>query len=189
MTIRAVCCGLAAHASIRLDEETVAGMRRQPGSLRGETLPPNLLRHSDEQTIASLAAVIAAVESARLADDFTDWGVVAASRFAGRPAIAQAVVPLRHRGAVGRLAAPHPAPLAPLAVRHAQPGAEAARPELGAGGGPGAETEGLLAAVGLLHASRAPGIWLVISRMVPEGYCDSSTGRATAPSCTRWPWP
>src|SRR5262245_48306452 len=100
-TTRAVCCGLAAHASIRLDEEVVAGMRRQPGSLRGEPLPPNLLRHSDEQTIASLVALLAAIDSAQLADDFSDWGIVAASRFAGRPALAQAVVRFINEGPWG----------------------------------------------------------------------------------------
>jgi hypothetical protein len=177
-TIRPLCCGIAAHASVLLDEEVVAAMRRQPGSLRGEPLPPNLLRHSDEQTIAALAALLSAVDSARLDDDFTDWGIVAASRFVGRTALAQAVVRFINEGPWG--VSPH---LIPHRSPHSPTGtlSQALKlhgPNCGAGGGPGAETEGLLTALGMLHASGAPGVWLVMSRMVPEGDCDLSVGRA-----------
>lgn len=174
----AVC--LAAFASRRLDQAAVAERRRQPGSLRASPLPANLLRHSDEQTIAALAAVLAAVEDFRLADDFADWGVVASTRFVGRPAVTQTIARFKSEGPWG--VSPH---VIPHRSPHSVPGTLSQAlslhgPNFAAGGGPGGEAEALLAAVALLHGAGVPGVWVVLSRLTPENDCDASTGRPAA---------
>src|SRR5262249_23566657 len=99
-------------------------------------------------------------------------------RFVGRPALAQAVVRFLTEGPWG--VSPH---LIPHRSPHSVTGtlSQALKlhgPNFGAGGGPRAETEGLLAALALLHATRVPCVWLVMSRMAPESDCNSETGRA-----------
>jgi hypothetical protein len=169
-------CGLAAFASRRLAQPAVAELRRQPGTLRGRVLPANLLRHSDEQTVAALAAVIAAVEAFRPADDFANWGVVAATRFVGRPAVTQTISRFLNEGPWG--VSPH---VIPHRSPHSTPGTLSQAlalhgPNFAAGGGAGGEAEALLAGVALLHAASLPGVWVVLSRLTPEGDCDPSTG-------------
>jgi hypothetical protein len=193
----AVRCGLAASASRRLTVAALAEMRRQPGSLRGSPLPTNLLRHSDEQTIAGLAAVVAAVEGWRLSDDFTDWGVVAATRFVGRPSVTHIISRFLTEGAWG--VSPH---VIPHRSPHSVPGTLSQAlalhgPNFAAGGGAGGEVEALLAAVALLHGAFLPGVWLVMSRLTPESDCDVTTGKpaadveahAVALALTRSPFP
>jgi len=173
-------CGLAASASRRLGAAALAQMRRQPGSLRGSPLPANLLRHSDEQTIAALAAVVAAVEGHRLSDDFSEWGVVTATRFVGRPAVTHIIARFLVEGPWG--ISPH---VIPHRSPHSVPGTLSQAlalhgPNFAAGNGAGGEVEGLLAAVALLHGSDLPGVWLVLSRLTPESDCDVTTGRPAA---------
>jgi len=179
LTPSTVRCGLAAYASCRLDAAALAERRRQPGSLRGVPLQANLLRHSDEQTAAALAAVVAAVEGWRLSDDFADWGIVAAGRFVGRPAVTQTISRFLTEGPWG--VSPH---VIPHRSPHSVPGTLSQAlalhgPNFAAGGGAGGEVEALLAAVALLHAAELPGVWVVVSRLTPESDCDTSAGRPT----------
>ena len=52
-------------------------------------VPPSLLRYSDEQTVAGIAAVFTAIEAMGLdPEQFEGWGVVSASRFMGRAYLA-----------------------------------------------------------------------------------------------------
>src|SRR5262245_28361481 len=85
-----VCCAVAAHASLRLPADTLAGMRRPPDPRTGEPLPASLLKNADDQTVAALAAVSEAIRAHGLAGvDFRDWAVVAAPRFLGRAVMGQ----------------------------------------------------------------------------------------------------
>src|SRR5262249_21282613 len=86
--------------------------------------------------------------------------------------------------AVGRVAARHPAPLAALGARHAQPGAVAARAELRRGRRGRGEGEALLAAVTLLPGAQLPGVWVVMSRLTAEGG-DFTEAQALALALTR----
>jgi hypothetical protein len=131
-----------------------------------------LLRHSDEQTVVALAAVLHAIEQAGLPWDFAGWGVVAAPRFIGRTSVAGAVPRFIAEGPWGM--SPH---IIPHRSLHSVPGTLSQAlalhgPNFSAGGGPGADEEALIAGVTLLHGARLPGVWVVVTRLFPDGPCD-----------------
>jgi hypothetical protein len=182
VTDKAVSCGLAAHAFRRAEVEQLAELRRQPGPAP-TPIPASLLRHSDEQTVVALAAVLLAIERSSLPWDFAEWGTVAAPRFVGRTSVAHSLPGFLAEGAWG--VSPH---LIPHHSVHSVSGTISQAlalhgPNFGACGGPNADEEALLAAVTLLHEARLPGVWVVLSRLCPEGPCDRATGRA-APGTT-----
>lgn len=165
-TVRAV--GLA-----RLDPAAVATFRRTPGPIPEGWKPiaPTFLKTSDEQTIAAVAAVLAAV--AGQGGDvgpsaYADWGVVAAPRHLGRAQLVTALERFAAEGVWG--VSPH---LIPHFALHAPAGTlslalAAHGPNLGVGGGPGAATEGALTALTWLAEGRLPGVWLVLTGHDPE---------------------
>jgi hypothetical protein len=165
-------CELAAHAAVRLSLDALPELRKQPGRVPGEALPPAFLKHADDQTVAGLVAVFRAIEQhspQRLTDGtFREWGAVAGPRFLGRQAMAGALQRFLAEGAWG--VSPHMIPHRSL---HSISGTvsqalKAHGPNFGAGGGPGGEAEVLLAAVTLLHGKRLPGVWVVLTRLDPE---------------------
>jgi hypothetical protein len=128
-----------------------------------------MLKHADEQTVAALAAVAAALRDGALPGPFTDWGAVAGPRFAGRTMVTWQVPRFLAEGAWG--VSPHAIPHHSL---HAVSGtlSQALKlrgPNFGAGGGPGADVEALLAAVALVEGMGLPGVWLACTRLTPEG--------------------
>jgi hypothetical protein len=144
-----------------------------------------MLRHADEQSIACVAAVLHAINAHRLGHDgpgrFRDWGVVAAPRFIGRDSLARDVPDFKNEGPWG--VSPHVIPHRSL---HSPSGAVSVAlgihgPNLGAGGGPGHEAEGLLAALSLLWGG-LPGVWLLISRIEP--LTDTEAGKGAIPAGT-----
>jgi hypothetical protein len=153
-------------------------------------LPVTFLKHADEQTVVALAAVFEAVRSHGLAPPgvpapFRDWGIVAAPRFLGRPLLAAALPRFQNEGAWG--VSPH---LIPHRSLHSISGTvsqalKVQGPNFGVGGGPGGELEALITAVVLLHDMNLPGVWLVLSRLDPEGPCDPATGRAAPGTLAR----
>jgi hypothetical protein len=50
-------------------------------------------------------------------------------------------------------------------------------PNFGAGGGPAAESDGLLAGIALLRDMRPSGVWVVCTCLDPEQSADASTGK------------
>jgi hypothetical protein len=164
-----VCCAVLGHAALRVPAEAVAALRRPQDPLTGEPLPPSLLKNADDQTVAALAAVCRAIRDHGLGDrDFTAWGVVAAPRFLGRAAMGHVLHRFRQEGAWG--ISPH---LIPHRSLHAVSGTISLAlkihgPNFGIGGGPGADSEGLLAAVALVGSGEVPGVWVVLSGYDPE---------------------
>jgi hypothetical protein len=151
-------------------------VRRRPGPTEGrEPLPPSFLKHADEQTVAGLAAAFQAIHDHGLRDtDFTEWGVLGAPRFLGRPAMAAALQRFLAEGAWG--VSPHMIPHRSL---HALSGTVSQAfkihgPNFGVGGGPGGTAEALLAAAALLAGDRLPGVWLVLTALEPEQVPDNS---------------
>jgi hypothetical protein len=171
---RAVCCDLAAYAGVRIPVEALPEYRRQPGPAPGG-LPTSLLRHADEQTVAALAAVFHALHDHGLsADGLRGWGVLAAPRFIGRPALATGLERFIAEGAWG--VSPH---LIPHRSLHSVSGTisqvlKAQGPNFGVGGGPGSEAEALLTAAAMLRCQRLPGVWAVLTCFDPDAAPDPS---------------
>ncbi len=166
---RSVCCEAAADAVLRVNLESLPELRRNPGPAVGEPLPASFLKHADEQTVAGLGAVYRAIRAAELqATCFRDWGVVAAPRFLGRPAMAAALQRFAAEGAWG--VSPH---LIPHRSLHSISGtvSQALKihgPNFGVGGGPSGAIEAILAAMSMLERKRLPGVWVVLTCLDPE---------------------
>jgi len=165
----AVCCEVATDAIVRANQDSLAELRRNPGLFHGKPPPASLLKHADEQTVAGLCAVYRAIDKADWQTScFRDWGVVAAPRFLGRPAMAAALQRFAVEGAWG--VSPH---LIPHRSLHSLSGtiSQALKihgPNFGVGGGPGATVEALLAAAALLEGKQLPGAWVVLTCLDPE---------------------
>jgi hypothetical protein len=164
-----VCCEVSAEAVVRVSLASLAELRRNPGPIHGEPLPVSLLKHADEQTVAGLSAVYQAIAKAGWHSTcFQDWGVIAAPRFLGRPAMQAALRRFAAEGAWG--VSPH---LIPHRSLHSVSGtvSQALKihgPNFGVGGGPNATVEALLAATALLQGKQLPGVWVVLSCLKPE---------------------
>ena len=164
-----MCCDVAADATVRVSVEALAELRRHPGPVCGEPLPTSFLKHADEQTVAGLTAVYQAIDSVGWQTTcFRDWGVLAAPRFLGRPAMAAALQRFQAEGAWG--VSPH---LIPHRSLHSISGtvSQALKvhgPNFGVGGGPGAAAEVLLAATAMLERKDLPGVWVVLTCLHPE---------------------
>ena len=163
-SVRAV--GLA-----RMSPESTATFRRGPGPIPEGWKPiaPTFLKTSDEQTVAAVAAVLAAMEGQGVdRAAFSGWGVVAASRYLGRSQLVLALQRFRDEGVWG--VSPH---LIPHFALHSPAGTlslalGAHGPNLGVGGGPGSAMEGALTALTWLSEGRLPGVWLVLTGYDPE---------------------
>jgi hypothetical protein len=164
-----VCCVAAADAVLRVNLESLPELRRNPGPVPGEPLPASFLKHADEQTVAGLCAVYKAIHASELQSTcFRDWGVVAAPRFLGRPAMAAALQRFAAEGAWG--VSPH---LIPHRSLHSISGtvSQALKihgPNFGVGGGRNGTVEALLSAMALLERKRLPGVWVVLTCLDPD---------------------
>jgi hypothetical protein len=150
----------------------------------GEPLPASFLKHADEQTVVGLTGVYQAIDRAGLQrTSFRDWGVLAAPRFLGRPAMASALQRFQAEGAWG--VSPH---LIPHRSLHSISGtvSQALKmhgPNFGVGGGPGAAAEALLAATAMLEGKNLPGVWVVLTCLDPETSPDDSGRPAAGTEC------
>jgi hypothetical protein len=132
-----------------------------------------LLKHSDEQTVVGLSAILHAIANQKLHDvPFTDWGVLAAPRLLARSAMIVSLQRFLAEGAWG--VSPHMIPHRSL---HSPSGtiSHALRiqgPNFGVGGGPDGAVQVLLAAVALLARRALPGLWVVWTAQEPEGAMD-----------------
>ena len=174
------------HGLFRLASRDVAVVRKRPGPVPEGwgRVPPSLLRYSDEQTVAGVAAVFTAMQGSGLAPDrFDGWGVVAASRFLGRAGLAQALRCFDAEGVWG--VSPH---LIPHFALHSPAGTISLAlglhgPNLGVGGGLHASAEGFLAALTWLSIGVVPGVWLILSGWSPELIADRRGGSPAASEC------
>jgi hypothetical protein len=175
---------MAADATVRVDLESLAELRRNPAGGRGSSLPASFLKHADEQTVVGLAAVFQAIHTAGLSPNaFGDWGVLAAPRFLGRPAMAAALQRFQAEGAWG--VSPH---LIPHRSLHSISGtvSQALKihgPNFGVGGGPGGAVEVLLAAAAMLEGKKLPGVWVVLTCLDPEKPPEESGRPAPGTQC------
>jgi hypothetical protein len=155
----------------RMSPGDVQALRRRPGPVPEgwKRVPPSLLRYADEQTVAGIAAVFAAIEAmATRPERFHDWGVVAASRYLGRANLAIALRSFIAEGVWGT--SPH---LIPHFALHSQSGTISLAlgshgPNLGVGGGLHSAADGFLTALTWLATGVVPGVWLILSGWSPE---------------------
>jgi hypothetical protein len=160
---------VAGWAACRFHIDQLPNLRQQPGPVQGSPLSASFLKHTDEQTVAGLAAVLQAIDEHQLKDiDFSRWGVVAAPRFLGRTALALALARFTAEGAWG--VSPH---LIPHRSLHSISGtiSQALKihgPNYGVGGGSDGAAEALLAGSALLEDSELPGLWVVLTGFDPE---------------------
>jgi hypothetical protein len=164
---RAVVCDLTARAKVRVPPEALAELRRCPGP--SADLPSAFLKHTDEQTVAGLAAVYHAIHDHGLDPaSFRDWGVLGGPCALGRPTMASALQKFLEEGAWG--VSPH---LIPHRSLHSLSGTVSQALKIhganyGVGGGPTSPAEALLAAAAMLGLECVPGVWVVLTAFDPD---------------------
>ncbi len=171
----------------RMTPGDVAALRKRPGPVPAgwSRVPPSVLRYSDEQSIASTAAVFTAMEAMQASpSQFEEWGVVATSRYLGRASLATALRSFMNEGVWGT--SPH---LIPHFALHSPSGTISLAigshgPNLGAGGGFNGAAEGFLASLTWLAAGVVPGVWLIFSGWTPELVPDPAGGAPRAGECS-----
>jgi len=162
-------CAVVGFGGIRVPADQLSSLRQNPGSNPGQPISPSFLKHADEQTVVSVAALFQAIERHGLADtSFTNWGVLAAPRYLGRITTAHAFQRFAAEGAWG--ISPH---LIPHRTLHAISGTMSQAlqihgPNLGVGGGPEADIEVMRVATAFLADPNLPGLWVVMSGWNPE---------------------
>ena len=166
-------CGLAFHAVLRVEAGRLDEFRKAPPNAQGTALSAGFLKHVDAQTLLGMAAIDRALHDSPIPPDsplrdLDRWGVIAAPRFLGRVTLTPVIANFHVEGAWG--VSPHHVPHRSL---HSFSGTVSQvfrmhGPNFGAGGGPGSEIEGLIAAASTLAGSALPGLWLAITRVEPE---------------------
>ncbi len=140
-------------------------------------VPASFFKHADEQTVAGIAAVCAAVKSAGLEEQsFADWGVVAGACFLGRSVLAAAMDKFAQAGAWS--VSPH---LIPNHMQHCLSGSvsialKSHGMNVGVGGGPETVSQTFLAAAALAGDDRLPGLWIVVTGHSPEPFSEATDG-------------
>ncbi|HUY35150.1 MAG TPA: hypothetical protein VMV69_20565 [Pirellulales bacterium] len=146
-------------------------------------LRPQLLKHSDEQTLASLVALSQALDDFPLARDFSRWAIVSSSRHLGRAAFA---------GVVAKYQVDGPWGVSVQVIPNATPHAIASTlslaldshgPCAGAGTGTDDEAHALCAAANLLQVPECPGAWVVFSAWSPEIAFDGAARPVSEATC------
>ncbi len=174
---------IAGWHSVRLGQDELASLRKSPAPLPAAVQAPSL-KHSDDQTVAALAALCRAMLGCELADiDYDTWGIVASSRFIGRGAVVSTIEKYANEGpwGVSMQVTPHQTVHAisstlSLALRcHG--------PCIGAGGGPHDESSAVLAAISLLQRPSVRGVWLLFTGWEPEMTIDRAGRPTAAPEC------
>ncbi len=172
-------CAVVGFGGIRVTADHLSSLRQNPGFNPGKPLSPGFLKHADEQTVVSVAALFQAIERHGLAETkFADWGVLAAPRYLGRITTSLAFQRFAAEGAWG--ISPH---LIPHRTLHAISGTisqalQIHGPNLGVGGGPEAANEVMRVAAAFMADPKLPGLWVVMSGWNPEPFPQPPT---TAP--------
>lgn len=177
-------CSVAAYGIVAASRSDLPALRETPNPSGRHPIPPRFLRHSDEQTVVGLAAVLRAMDAESLRDTcFDQWGVVAAPMFPGR--LGGAATFRRYQQGGTAAISPHIIPQNSLhSVSSAISISLGMRgPNFGIGGGPEALAEGLLVAMTLLDPRILPGLWLVLTQWAPEPVPDGLGSTATETTC------
>jgi hypothetical protein len=173
---------IVASGSARLTIPELAAIRSESLSSFPTTLSPQLLRHSDEQTLCALVAVSKAMQQSSMEDlDFDNWAIVSSSRNLGRSAFAAVIDKYRTEGPWGVSVQ-----VIPHCTAHAISGTISLAlashgPCIGAGSGVNGELEALMSVASILRQADWSGAWVVFSGWSPELAIDPA-GKPTSDS-------
>jgi hypothetical protein len=171
---------ILAMSTVNLAPGEIGQIRRRSLPCFAAKLTPQLLKHSDEQTLASLAALAGAVEQCGAANrDFGDWAVVSSSRYLGRSAFATVLDKYESEGPWGVSVQVIPHRIGHAVSGTISLGLGSHGPCIGAGGACGGETDAVATVAGLLNSGQCPAAWVVFSAWLPELAIDRS-GRPTS---------
>ncbi len=177
-------CCVTSFATTRLTFDEVNALRKQSATLPGN-LGFSVLRHTDEQTLAALAAVNDAVQGFKnRPEHFDQWGIVASSRYLGRCSFAQALTKFAVDGPwnVSVQVVPNRSLHSPASMVGLALGCHG--PCVGVGGGLDGETDAWLTAITLLQQQSLPGIWLLFCGWEPDEQIDTQGSALNAANCT-----
>ncbi|MBM4077330.1 MAG: hypothetical protein FJ267_16995, partial [Planctomycetes bacterium] len=78
-------CQVVSWGTVVLDRDQLGQIRKSPATTTSLPLAGSVARHCDEQTLAAMAAVGQSLgRLEKQANQFTDWGIVASTRYLGR---------------------------------------------------------------------------------------------------------
>jgi len=164
---------IVARSTARLTLAELASLRKQPPASFAPKLSPLFLKHSDEQTLAAMAALHQArVDFGLDSVDFGPWAIVSISRYMGRAAFAT----LRDRYSVDG-AWGVSVQVIPHRTMHSVSGTISLGlgihgPAIGVNGGIDADNTGLLSLACIMSRGAWQGVWLVCSHWSPEATVD-----------------
>lgn len=176
---------IAAWSCVRYSLAEIERLRKKPPADYPAVVTPAFLKHSDEQTIASVGALVTAMRDLdRPLDEYKAWSIVAAPRFMGRTALASGMHRYEVDGPWGTSVQtiPHRSQHSVSSTLSLVLGAKG--PCIGAGCGLGGDIETLLAAVTLLSSNNTPGAWVVMSGFHPELAIDRTGAPTTDSMCS-----
>lgn len=160
---------IIACGSARLSMPELAAIRKESISDLPTVLSPQLLRHSDEQTLAALVAVSNAIRCGTQTNwSFENWAIVCLSRNLGRSAFAAVIDKYRSEGPWGVSVQ-----VIPHCTAHAVAGTISLSlgshgPCIAAGSGEDGEADTLISAASILRQGNWRGAWIVFSGWIPE---------------------
>lgn len=171
---------IIAHGAASLDGDELRAMRQQSVPRFSATLRPQLLKHSDEQTLAAAVALDRAIAQLAHGEEpgFSCWAIVSATRYLGRTAFAAVIDKYQIDGpwGVSVHGIPHASPHALASSLSLALGSHG--PCLGAAGAPGKEWQAILTSAALLSRTDVPGVWLIVSGWSGESTDDTPGGMA-----------
>jgi hypothetical protein len=177
---------ILARGEASLSPPRLADARQTATNKFSAVLKPQLLKHSDPQTLAAVEALMAATDRlgrlGGLGVDgcFADWAIFSATQYLGRAAFAAVIEKYKLDGpwGVSVQVIPHTSPHAvasTLSLALATHG-----PCIGVGAAPGEEPQALLTAASLLQRPEIPGAWLVLSGWSSEPSLESGASADAA---------
>jgi len=152
-------------------------MRKEPLSGFPKVLSPQLLRHSDEQTLSALVAVSKAMQRGDMANGLQQLGDCLLVRHLGRSAFAAVIERYRTEGPWGVSVQ-----VIPNCTAHSIAGTislalSSHGPCIGAGSGSAGELDALVSVASILRQKDWCGAWIVFSGWSPELAIDPTGGQ------------
>lgn len=177
-------CELAAWNVTRLSLPELLALRKQPASRFPAHITPQFLKNSDDQTVATLASLYAAVgDLGQSCDVYRDWAVISASQYIGRGTFAGTLHKYCKDGPWGVSVQVIPHNMLHSISSTISLTLPCVGPCLGAGGGANGEVDALLIATNLLSSGEIPGAWVTWSTWDPELAIDEAGKPTSESSC------